>query len=152
MAETGVSFNLERIFGVGFVQEFLDVEQYLLNSEMSAPALLLVQESQTDGAGWVDIGVEEWGHKPDLWRSGGEVILEDDLSLVKTSFPGSPLLSRNSEFPNHQVQGTISVLSWIGKKSKRMIFPPTFPFLRKAGLCIPRQDIPRLRMGAGVGN
>ena len=41
----------------------------------------------------VDIGVEEWGHELDLGRSGGEVILEDDLPLVEAALPRCTLLT-----------------------------------------------------------
>ena len=37
--------------------------------------------------------MEEWGHELDLGWGGGEVILEDDLSFVETSFPWSTLLA-----------------------------------------------------------
>ena len=55
--------------------------------------ILELFDCQLTGAGWVDIGVEEWGHKLDLGRSGGEVILEDDLALVEAALPRCALLT-----------------------------------------------------------
>ena len=55
--------------------------------------ILELFDCQLTGAGWVDIGVEEWGHKLDLGRSGGEVILEDDLPLVEAALPRCALLA-----------------------------------------------------------
>ena len=40
--------------------------------------------------------MEQWRHELDLGRSGGEVILEDDLAFVKSSLPGGSLLARNA--------------------------------------------------------
>ena len=37
--------------------------------------------------------MEEWGHELDLGRSGGEVILEDDLTLVEAALPRCALLA-----------------------------------------------------------
>ena len=37
--------------------------------------------------------MEEWGHELDLGRSGGEVILEDDLALVEAALPRCALLA-----------------------------------------------------------
>ena len=37
--------------------------------------------------------MEEWGHELDLGRSGGEVILEDDLALVEAALPRCALLT-----------------------------------------------------------
>ena len=37
--------------------------------------------------------MEEWGHELDLGRSGGEVILEDDLTLVEAALPRCALLT-----------------------------------------------------------
>ena len=37
--------------------------------------------------------MEEWGHELDLGRSGGEVILEDDLPLVEAALPRCTLLT-----------------------------------------------------------
>ena len=55
--------------------------------------ILELFDCQLTGAGWVDIGVEEWGHELDLGRSGGEVILEDDLPLVEAALPRCALLT-----------------------------------------------------------
>ena len=46
-------------------------------------------------AGGVHVGMEQRGHKLDLGGSGGEVILEDDLTFVQSSLPGGPLLAGN---------------------------------------------------------
>ena len=37
--------------------------------------------------------MEEWGHELNLGRSGGEVILEDDLTLVEAALPRCALLA-----------------------------------------------------------
>ena len=46
-------------------------------------------------SGGVHVGVEQRGHKLDLGGSGGEVILENDLTFVQSSLPGCPLLAGN---------------------------------------------------------
>ncbi len=56
-----VSLRLSRGLGVGVVEQVLDAEEDLLDGDGRLPRLLLVQDRQADGAGWVDVRVEERG-------------------------------------------------------------------------------------------
>ena len=57
-------------------------------------------------SGRVDVGVEERWDESDLGRSGGEVILEDDLSPVQAALPHRALLARDPE-PGTQINKEI---------------------------------------------
>ena len=41
--------------------------------------------------------MEQWRDELHLGGSGGEVVIEDDLTLVESSLPGSALLARDTE-------------------------------------------------------
>ena len=41
--------------------------------------------------------MEQWRNKLDLGRSGGEVVLEDDLAFVEPALPGGPFLPGDPE-------------------------------------------------------
>ena len=47
--------------------------------------------------GGVNVGVEQRGDELHLGRSGGEVVLEDDLTFVETALPGSSFLAGDSK-------------------------------------------------------
>ena len=49
----------------------LDAEEDLLDGNCRAPVLLLVQDAQADGAGGVDVGVEERRHELHLGEQRG---------------------------------------------------------------------------------
>merc|ERR1719422_1768476 len=134
LAEASVSLSLGRVLDVRVVQEVLNAEENLLDSDGRAPVLLLIEDGEAHRAAWVDIGVEERGHKLDLGRSGGEIVLEDDLALVEPSLPRGSLLARDAVLPEHKVHGAICILHWPGNESKGMILPPAFSLLREPGL------------------
>lgn len=54
-----VCLCLGRGLGIGIVEEVLDTEKDLLDRNRWFPSLLLVQDREANGPGWVDIGVEE---------------------------------------------------------------------------------------------
>ena len=56
-----VGLRLCRRVGVGRVQQVLDAEEQLLDSNSWAPVLLLVEDGEADRAGGVNVGVEEGG-------------------------------------------------------------------------------------------
>ena len=47
--------------------------------------------------GGVNVGMEQRGDELHLGRSGGEVVLEDDLTFVETALPGSSFFPGDSE-------------------------------------------------------
>ena len=96
LTETCVRLRLGGVLDVGVVEEVLDAEEDLLDGDGGPPVLLLVQDAETHCARWVDIGVEQWWHELHLGWCGGEVILEDDLTLVESTFPWSTFLTRDS--------------------------------------------------------
>ena len=96
LAEAGVSLSLGGVLDVGVVEKILNAQQDLLDGNCGPPVFLLVQDRQADCSRWVDIGVEERGHELHLGGCGGEVILEYDLSLVKSSLPRSSFLAGDS--------------------------------------------------------
>ena len=59
LLEQVVGICLRRRFGVGVVEEVLDADEDLLDSDGWLPGLLLVQYRQADGATWIDIRVEQ---------------------------------------------------------------------------------------------
>ena len=98
--------------------------------------------------------MEQRGHELHLGRSGGEVVLEDDLTFVETALPGSSFLAGDSKpvkefkqwdssglppalhylLPQHEVHGAVLVLHWPSNEPKRVIFPPGLPLFRQTGL------------------
>ena len=48
-------------------------------------------------AGGVNVRVEQGGDELHLGRSGGEVVLEDYLTLVEAALPGGSFLTGDSE-------------------------------------------------------
>jgi len=82
--------------------------------------------------------VEEGRGELDLGWGGGEILLEDHVSLVQTALPRRRLLARYGELPLHQVGRPVGVLHGAGDEAERMVFPPLLALLREAGLCDPR--------------
>ena len=79
----------------------------------------ILAEVKHTSSGRVDVGVEERRDEPHLGRSGGEVILEDDLSPVQNM----------NLLPHHEIHGAVSVPDGSGNKSEGMILAPGLPFL-----------------------
>jgi hypothetical protein len=48
---------------VGLVEQRLNAQQNLLDVYRWLPAFFFVEDAQADGAGWVDVWVEEWGYE-----------------------------------------------------------------------------------------
>lgn len=63
LLEHVVCLSLGRRFRVGVVQQILDAQQNLLDSNGWLPCLLLVQDGQTYRARRIDVGVEERWYK-----------------------------------------------------------------------------------------
>lgn len=59
--EEVVGICLSRRLGVGLIEETLDAEENFLDRDCRLPRLLFVQDVQTDGAGGIDVWVEERG-------------------------------------------------------------------------------------------
>jgi hypothetical protein len=57
--EEVVGLGLRGRLGVGVVQQVLDAEQDLLDGNGGLPGLIFVEDGQADGAGRVDVGVEQ---------------------------------------------------------------------------------------------
>lgn len=55
-----VCIRLRWRIGIWVIEKILDAQQDLLDRDCRLPAFLLVQNRQTDGAGRIDIGMEEW--------------------------------------------------------------------------------------------
>jgi hypothetical protein len=58
------------------IKTYLDTQKDLLDGDGWPPVLLFVQQGQADCARWIDIGVEKWRHKLDLWGCAWVVILK----------------------------------------------------------------------------
>ena len=56
--------------------------------------------------GGVNVGVEQRGDELHLGRSRGEVVLEDDLTFVESTLPGSPFLPGDAE-PEKRVRPSV---------------------------------------------
>lgn len=85
LLEHVVCFGLRRGFGIGIVEKILDTEEDLLNRNRRSPGLFFIENRQADGAGWVDIRVEQRGCKftYDMGRQGQQPYLDP----IKTSIP-----------------------------------------------------------------
>merc|ERR1719431_713000 len=134
LAEAGVSLSLSGVLDVRVVEEILNTQENLLHSDGWPPVFLLVQDGEANCSGGIHIRVEQWWHKFDFGRSSGEVVFEDDLTLVQPPLPGGPLLSGDPVLPQHQIHSTISILHGPSNVSKRMVFPPALSLLRQPGL------------------
>ena len=71
----------------------------MLDGDGWSPIFVFVQETQTDGARGVDVGVEQWGHKLDLWGRRREVLLEDHVAFVEAALPRCRLLTGDGKLP-----------------------------------------------------
>ena len=63
LAEEVVGFSLSGRLGVGLVQQRLNAEKNLLDGDSGLPGLFLVEDREADGAGGVDVGMEERRNK-----------------------------------------------------------------------------------------
>lgn len=63
LAEEVVGFSLSGRLGVGLVQQRLNAEKNLLDGDSGLPAFLFVENGKADGAGGVDVGMEERRNK-----------------------------------------------------------------------------------------
>lgn len=63
LAEEVVGFSLSGRLGVGLVQQRLNAEKNLLDGDSGLPAFLFVENGEADGAGGVDVGMEERRNK-----------------------------------------------------------------------------------------
>lgn len=59
LLEKVVRLSLRRRVWIRIVEEVLNSERNLLDSDSGFPALVLVQDRETHSAGWIDVGVEE---------------------------------------------------------------------------------------------
>jgi len=124
-----VRLSLRGVLDVGVIKKVLNSDQELLDGNCWPPILVLVQQAETHCARWVHIGVKQRRAELDLWRSRGEVLLEDHVAFVKASLPRSPFLSRNSKLPLHQVEGAVRVLHGAGDEAERVVLAPLFSLL-----------------------
>ena len=65
--EEVVRFGLSGRVRVDFVEQHLDSEEDLLDGDGGLPGLFLVEDREADGAGGVDVWVEEWRREFALW-------------------------------------------------------------------------------------
>ena len=63
-----IGLGLGRTIGVGLVEQVLDANEHLFYGDGRAPVLLLVENTETDGARGVHVRVEERRHKLALRR------------------------------------------------------------------------------------
>ena len=112
----------------------------------------ILQLSALTCPGGVNVGVEQRGDELHLGRSRGEVVLEDDLTFVESTLPGSPFLPGDAEpekrvrpsvsqsritiylLPQHEVHGPVLVLHGPSNEPKRVILPPGLSLFRQTGL------------------
>lgn len=66
--EERVCLALRWVCGVGIVKQILNAEEKLLDGDCWLPALILVQDTQTDGAGREDVWMKEFHIKFALGR------------------------------------------------------------------------------------
>ena len=67
----GECYRAER---VGRVQQVLHTKQDLLDGDAGLPGLLLVENAQTHGPRWIDVGVEKACGKPALRGLGAIMV------------------------------------------------------------------------------
>lgn len=126
--EHGVRLDLGGIGSVRIVQQVLNPQEQLFDSDRRFPSLLLVQDRKTDGPRRVDVGVEERRGEFALWWSLRIVFGERHCHFIQPSFPISPDFPRDTDLPDHQVLRTVRLLLRSSEEAERVIFPPLLAF------------------------
>jgi len=106
----------------------------LLDGDGWSPIFVFVQETQTNSARGVHVGVEQWGHKLDLWRRRREVLLENHVAFVEAALPRRRLLAGDGKLPLHEVGCAVWVLHGSGDEAEGVVLPPLFPLLGQSCL------------------
>lgn len=135
-----VCLCLSWVLNIRLIQQFLDSQKNLFNSDGGPPVLVFLQDGEAHSSWWVDIWVEYWGLELTFrwWR--GVVIFEQHSEFVKSTLPQRSFLSRNSTFPVHKVHCPIWVLGRHSNKTKRVVFPPGFTLLGQSAQSDARHD------------
>lgn len=89
---------------IGLVQKMLYPYHYLFHGDSGTPVLLLVQNAQTYGAGWVYIGMVETCWKFNLGRFRRVIVRKRYRYRINSFCPKCILFSRYSCCPVLQIQ------------------------------------------------
>lgn len=134
---------------VDLIQQELNSQQNLLDGDGGLPSLFFVEDAETDGAGRVDVGVEErWREFALGWFGGvfyeeeggsvsgifsrmwitwrGHTVRKDDFELEQTALPNSLVLARDGAFPALEVEGALGSFERSRDEAEGVIFAPLF--------------------------
>lgn len=120
---------LSSVAVVGIVKKVLDSHQNFLQRNCWFPSI--TNNGQTHFTIIVDVGVENGRIKVNQRSFTWVVIAKLESYLVDTTFPVRALFPGNTCFPVEQVGTPISVGSWFGEESRRVILSPLFALLKK---------------------
>lgn len=128
------------VLNIRLIQQFLDSQKNLFNSDGGPPVLVFFQDGEAHSSRWVDIWVENWGLKLAFWWWRWVVIFEQHSEFVKSALPQGSFLSWDGTFPIHEVHCPIWVLGRHSNKTKRVVFPPGFTLLGQSAQSDARHD------------
>lgn len=136
--------------GVGFVQQRLDTEKNLLDSDGGLPAFFFIENGQADSAGRIDVGVEERRNKLAWWESDGTeedeevekeghtlgrlgrvLVRELDLELEEATLPQSLFLARDGALPLLKIETALGVLCGLCDEAEGVILAPLLSLFRE---------------------
>jgi len=124
--------SLGRRFGIRIVEKVLDSQKNLLNGDGWLPCLLLVQNTEANGAGRIHVGMKQRRVEFAFGRLGGIFLRENHVQLEEAALPDGFLLSRDSAVPVHEVQTSLRRLSRLREKTKGVVLSPLLAFLLQA--------------------
>lgn len=125
-----VGLGLGGAVGVGIVQEVLNAEEHLLDGDRGPPPLLLVEDGEADGAGGVDVGMEQGRDELALGRLGWVLLGELEGDLVNATGPVGVLLPGDAGLPLHEVGRAVPLGFRPGVEAEGVIPAPVFALLQ----------------------
>lgn len=133
LCEEEIGVSLGRTFLVGIIHEVLDTHEQLRNGERWTPVLIFVQYAEADRATGIDVRMEQNRSEFAFWRLVGVVFRELHHQLIDSTLPWRAFLPRNLTLPFEQIL-TLSIgRSYrLGRKTKRMLFPPILTLLHQS--------------------
>ena len=122
------SLSVGRITGIGRIEQILDADKNLPHRDCWRPPT--GQDTQTDLATGVDVGMENGRGKLDRGRLTRIVTAKQNHHLVETALPVGTSLAGNASFPLENVGTAIALGSRACVKANRVVLAPLFALLQ----------------------
>ena len=133
LCEEEIGIGLSRTLLVGIIHEVLDAHQQLRNGERWTPVFIFVEDAEADRATRVDVGMEQNRRAFAFGWLVREILRELHHQLIDSTLPWRAFLPRNLTLPFEQILTlSISRSDRLGRKPKRMLFPPILPLLHQS--------------------